>query len=89
MKILTGVVSQLFLCRKEVIVRVISIDCGDAITYSPKAGKELRERINGTRISTVACTGYYRVEYLSFLQTTPQAVQGRFHTISKGVDKTE
>lgn len=72
-----------------IIVRVIFTDCGDAITYSLKAGKELRERINGTRFSTVACTGYYRVEYRSFLQTKPQAVLGRFQTISKGVDKTE
>ena len=72
-----------------VIVRVISIDCGDAITYSLKAGKELRERINGTRFSTGACTGYYRVEYLSYLQTTPQAVLSRFQAISKGVEKTE
>ena len=69
--------------------RFIFTDCGDAITYSLKAGNKLSERINGTRISTVACIRYYRVEYVSFLQTAPHTVLGRFQAISKGVDKTE
>ena len=71
------------------IVRVILTECGDALTYSLKAGIKLREKRNITRTSKVAYTGYYRVEYLSFLQTKPQSHQSRFQALSKGVDKTE
>jgi len=72
-----------------IIVRVIFTECGGAITYSLKAGNTLREKRNRTRTSKVAYTGYYRVEYLSFLQNDPQSEHGRFQALSKGVDKTE
>jgi len=84
-------VSKLYVLEKsrKSIVRVIFTDCGVALTYSLKAGNKLKERINKTHTSTVACIGCYRVEYLSFLQTSLRPVQSRFQAISKGVDKTE
>lgn len=44
------------------IVRVISIDRGDAVTYLLKAGKELNERNDRTNVSKVAYAKYSRIE---------------------------
>ncbi len=71
------------------IVRVIFKGCRHALTYSLKAGNKLREKRNITRTSTVAYTGYYRVEYLSFLQIIPQSEASRFHELLKGVEQNE
>ncbi|MBN2230522.1 MAG: hypothetical protein JW779_13120 [Candidatus Thorarchaeota archaeon] len=71
--------------NKDFIVRVISIDYVDALTYFLKAGTELRERNDRIVIPTVAFTSYFGVEDTSFLQSHPQSVKSRFQIKYSGV----